>query len=239
MSTMNPPKERGLSSPLNEMDGQECPPSSQFLDPFSPIEQHQHRLPHWQQGSVFYFVTWRLADSLPRDKLERWYEERELWNRLHSQPWDVETESEYHARFSTAVDGWLDAGGGSCVLRNPDLAGIVSDVLRHFDRNHYSMDAFVVMPNHVHVLFRLLAPHHLESVVQSWKGFSAREINRRLGKHGRLWQPDYWDRMIRNEGHWLKCVEYIQENPIKARLPQNEYVLFVRKVDRGFSNPQE
>jgi type I restriction enzyme R subunit len=236
---MIPQKERGLSSPLNEMGGQECPRSDEFLDPFAPIEQHQHRLPHWQQGSVYYFVTWRLADSLPREQLERWNGERAAWSRLHPQPWDVETESDYHATFSTAVDEWLDAGSGSCVLRNPDLAGIVSDALLHFDGKRYLMDAFVVMPNHVHVLFCLLAPHRLESVVQSWKGFSAREINRRLGKHGRLWQPDYWDRLIRNEGHWLKCREYIRENPIKARLPQNQYRLFVREMERGFSTPQE
>jgi REP element-mobilizing transposase RayT len=236
---MSGSKERGLSSPPNAIGGQECPRSNQFLDPFSPIDQHQHRLPHWQQGSVFYFVTWRLADSLPRDKLERWNEERALWSRLHPQPWDVETESEYHRKFSTAVDNWLDANDGSCVLRDQDLARIVFDALQHFDGKRYSMDAFVVMPNHVHALFRLLAPHHLESVVQSWKGFSAREINRRLGKHGRLWQPDYWVRLIRNESHWLKCREYIQENPIKARLSQNEYVLFIREKERGLSSPQD
>ena len=231
-------KERGLSSPPNEMGGQECPRSHEFLDPFSPIEQHQHRLPHWQQGAVYYFVTWRLADSLPREKLERWNEDRAVWNRLHPRPWDEDTEFEYHKKFSTAVDNWLDAGNGCCVLRNPDLAAIVFDVLLHFDGKRYAMETFVVMPNHVHVLFRLLAPHHLESVVQSWKGFSARQINRQLGKDGRLWQPDYWDRLIRNEGHWLKCLEYIQENPIKAKLPQNQYRLFVREKERGLSNPQ-
>jgi type I restriction enzyme R subunit len=239
MSAMIPQKERGFSNPPNEIGGQECPRSDKFFDPFAPIEQRQHRLPHWQQGSVYYFVTWRLADSLPRDKLDRWNDERAVWIRLHPQPGDAETESEYHAKFSTAVDKWLDAGDGSCVLRDQDLAGIVSDALRHFDGQRYSMDAFVVMPNHVHALFRLLPPHHLESVVQSWKGFSAREINRRLGKQGRLWQPDYWDRLIRNESHWLKCREYIQENPIKARLSQNEYVLFIREKERGLSSPQD
>jgi len=236
---MVPQKARGLSSPPNEMGGQECPPSNQFLDPFAPIEQHQHRLPHWQQGSVYYFVTWRLVDSLPREKLDRWNEERAVWCRLHPQPWDAETESKYHTKFSTAVDNWLDEGSGSCVLRDPDLACVVSDALLHFNGKRYSMDAFVVMPNHVHVLFRLLAPFQLDSVVQSWKGFSAREINRRVAKQGRLWQPDYWDRLIRNEGHWLKCREYIQENPIKARLSRNEYALFFRERERGLSSPQE
>jgi REP element-mobilizing transposase RayT len=90
------------------------------------------------------------------------------------------------------------------------------------------MDCFVVMPNYVHALFRLLTPHRLESVVKSWKGFSARQINRRLKKRGPVWQEDYWDRLIRNESHWAKCCEYILENPPKARLSQNEFILFIR-----------
>ena len=167
---MNDSKDGGLSNLPQNIGRQECPPSDRFLDPFSPIDQHQHRLPHWQQGAVYYFVTWRLADSLPREKLERWNEDRAVWNRLHPRPWDEETEFEYHKKFSAAMDNWLDAG--------------------------------------------------------------------QLGKDGRLWQPDYWDRLIRNEGHWLKCLEYIQENPIKAQLTQNQYRLFVREKERGFSNPQ-
>jgi len=96
------------------------------------------------------------------------------------------------------------------------------------------MESFVIMPNHVHVLFRLIEPERLDKVVKSWKGFTARAINQRLNKHGRLWQEDYWDRMIRDEGHLLKCREYIRDNPIKARLTQNRFLLFVREKEGGF-----
>jgi type I restriction enzyme R subunit len=229
-------KERGYFNPPSQSGGQECPPSDQFLDPFAPIQQHTHRVPHWQQGSVYYFVTWRLADSLPRDKLDRWNEDRTAWIRSHPEPWDAETEIDYHAQFSRAIDEWLDAGEGSCVLRDATLSRLVADALLHFDGVRYVMDAFVIMPNHVHVLFRLLAPYRLESVVKSWKGFTAREVNQCLGRRGRLWQADYWDRLIRNESHWLKCREYIKANPLKARLSRNEYVLFA--MERGFSNPR-
>jgi type I restriction enzyme R subunit len=70
----------------------------------------------------------------------------------------------------------------------------------------------------VHLLFRPLGGHTLPEIMKSWKGFTAREINRRIGKTGTLWQDEYWDRLIRNETHFLRVVKYIQENPVKAKL---------------------
>jgi len=216
----------GLESPLS--------PSS-FFDPNKEIDIHTHRLPHWQQGEVFYFVTWRLADSLPQEKLKQLREEKENWLRLHPEPWDDESEDEYHRLFSDRIDQWLDAGEGSCILRDPVLANIVAGAFHYFDGKRYDLVAFVVMPNHVHVLFRLRAPHRLEEVIKSWKGFTAREINKRLGKPGSLWQEGYWDRMIRNERHFFKCIEYIQKNPKRARLRTREYILWER--EGGLSSP--
>ncbi len=236
---MDDSKEGGFSNPPPFTGGQECPPSNEFLDPFAPIEQHKHRLPHWQQGSVFYFLTWRLADSLPRGMLVQWREERSIWLSLHPKPWTSEVEAEYHGTFTAAIEQWLDAGDGACVLRDHAIARLVADALLHFDGQRYVMDAFVIMPNHVHALFRLVEPFRLESVLKSWKGFTAREINKRLGRRGKLWQDDYWDRLIRNESHWLKCRDYVFDNPQKANLPANEYLLFERlEKERGFSNPQ-
>ena len=93
------------------------------------------------------------------------------------------------------------------------------------------------MPNHVHVLFRLLGSHRLEDVIKSWKGFTAREINRLLQRRGPLWQQDYWDRMIRNEEHLLSCRNYIRDNPMKARLRAGQFLFFESTKEGGFSNP--
>jgi REP element-mobilizing transposase RayT len=158
---------------------------------------------------------------------------------LHPKPWTSEVEAEYHATFTEAIEQWLDAGDGACVLRDHAIARLVANALLHFDGQRYLMDAFVIMPNHVHALFRLVEPFRLESVLKSWKGFTAREINKRLGRRGKLWQDDYWDRLIRNESHWLKCRDYVFDNPPKANLPANEYLLFERLVkERGFSTPR-
>ncbi len=204
------------------------------MNPYAPIQQHKHRLPHWQQDSVFCFVTWRLADSLPADKLARWTEEKHLWLQKNPPPWGVQTEAEYDERFSRAIDDWLDAGEGACLLADPKLARCVANALLHFDHERYIMESFVIMPNHVHVLFRLIEPHQLENVVKSWKGFTAREINQHLHRSGTLWQEDYWDRIIRNEAHLFKCRDYIRANPSKAHLANNQFVFFARELEGGF-----
>ena len=78
---------------------------------------------------------------------------RQVWLRFHPEPWDTETEQEYHKRFTGAIERWLDAGHGSCVLRQNECASIVDDALRHFDGNRLALISSVVMPNHVHALF--------------------------------------------------------------------------------------
>ena len=199
--------------------------ASPFFDPFEDIERHRHHLPHWQQGEVWQFVTWRLADSVPQSKLGQWTAEREAWLKFHPPPWDAATEKQYHEQFSGRVDEWLDAGHGSCVLRDARCAQIMARALCHFAGARYELGVFVVMPNHVHVLFRPRTGHALETILHSWKSFTAKEINKALGRSGTLWQEDYWDRMVRGATHLAACVRYIEQNPIKARLRAGEFVL--------------
>jgi len=194
------------------------------LDPQKEIEKRRHHLPHWQQDSTWIFVTFRLGDSLPAAKLTRWREERAIWTRLHPEPWTERTENEYHERFSKSIDAWLDAGSGSCLLRDPANAKIVADALLHFHDERYELTSFVVMPNHVHILFSPNDGHPLASIVQSWKGFTARAINRRLDRKGPLWQEDYFDRLIRSIEHYHRTDRYIRENPKKLR--PGEFILW-------------
>ncbi len=197
----------------------------QFVDFTRPIEIHGFPLPHWQQGEVFYFVTWRLIDSMPRSVLTKWLKEEAAWEALHPKPWSTETSSEYHRCFTIRKQRWLDAGRGSCVLKHPAVAAIVAETLLHFDQMRYHIDSFVVMPNHVHVLFQLFENSRLEKVIQCWKGFSAHEINKGLKRTGSLWGENYWDRMIRNQTHLFACRNYILSNPSKAQLTPGEYLL--------------
>src|ERR1700738_3308063 len=93
-----------------------------FFNPYANIRFTANRLPHWQQEGTVYFVTFRLADAVPRRLRDEWENERQGWLRVHSEPWSNDTELEYHKRFSSAMEQWLDAGHGSCVLRRRDCA---------------------------------------------------------------------------------------------------------------------
>ncbi len=200
-----------------------------FLNPFIEIRRHGRDLPHWQQKGVYCFVTWRLADALSQSQLNQWQDEKQAWLRLHPEPWDEATEHAYHQRFTQQMEDWLDAGAGSCLFRDSIYAGIVADALHHFDGERYALDSFVVMPNHVHALFSLYKEMLLEDVMKSWKGWTAREINRLQNRSGTVWSANYRDRLIRNAEHMMRCRDYIRKNPQKAKLREGEYVLYIKE----------
>jgi REP element-mobilizing transposase RayT len=197
-----------------------------FFNPFAGTRETENRLPHWQQQGALYFITFHLADSLPAHLLAQWETERAAWLDRHPKPWTPEAEREYHERFSGAIEQWLDAGHGSCVLRRRDCAEIVAGALRFFDGERVAMLAFVVMPNHVHALFVLRDGWMLEQMLHSWKRHSSVRINRLIGKAGQLWQRSYFDRMIRDQQHLENVIRYIRRNPAKAKLREGEFILW-------------
>ena len=206
-----------------------------FFNPYADIRFTANRLPHWQQDGAVYFVTFRLADAVPYNLRTRWESEREAWLRVHPQPWSADVERQYHERFSGAIERWLDAGHGSCILRRRDCAEIVAEGVRHFDGERLAIISSAVMPNHVHALFVQNVNWPLETLLRSWKSFTSRKINALLDRDGSLWQRDYFDRLVRDEKHFANCVRYIRKNPAKARLHNGEYILYeselVRSVD--------
>jgi type I restriction enzyme R subunit len=200
-------------------------PSLQVLNPEALTKKESRFLPHWQQGTCACFVTWRLADSLPAEKLAALRTERDAWEAAHPEPWSKDEETEHHNLFNERINTWLDAGSGSCILRDPALAGIVSSALEHFDGERYHLYAAVVMPNHVHVLFQPIGGNQISDILQSWKSFTAKAINAKTGDDGRLWQPESFDQLIRNDGHFGAVMQYIRENPEKAGLGEGEFDL--------------
>ncbi|MBA3847475.1 MAG: transposase [Planctomycetes bacterium] len=158
-------------------------------------------LPHIDLPAKHYAITYRLADALPSEVLVRL---------------DHEFDADDLRR--ERIDALMAAGSGACVLKNAENAQTVVDVWRFHAGVRYLIDAWVVMPNHVHLVIKLCGGAPLEDVVRSWKSFSARAINRRLGSAGRVWQADYWDRLIRNEDHYFAAIRYVHENPVRAGL---------------------
>jgi REP element-mobilizing transposase RayT len=200
--------------------------SPRFFNPFGEIQKHGAKLPHWEQTGATYFITFRLGDSIPQSQLKAWKEERSHWISRHPEPWNESEEAEYHRRFSAGIDRLLDQGNGSCLLRSPAVAACLSEVLTHSHNKLYFMHAFVIMPNHVHLLVSLADEASLAEKVKIWKGVSANRINRIVRREGDLWQKNYFDRIVRDHGHFVRVARYIRLNPKKAMLKPDEFLLW-------------
>jgi carbamoylphosphate synthase large subunit/REP element-mobilizing transposase RayT len=218
--------------PPAEADKEQSNTAPQFhaLNRHGEIQKAHRNLPHWQQEGATYFVTFRLSDAVPQNILRQWKEELETWRKFHPEPWDAATKYEYQKRFEDSREHWLDQGHGECILKDSNLAKIVVNALRHFDRDRYVLDAFAVMPNHVHVLVRLAEGQPLADVLHSWKSFSAKTINKMLGRTGRLWQEESYDRIVRDWNELVRYRDYIARNPEKSGLRESEFALEINNV---------
>jgi REP element-mobilizing transposase RayT len=164
-------------------------------------------LPHIEAGAVPQFLTWRLNDSLPTSVIEAWREE------LSTLP-----EDERKREIQRRVESYCDAGHGSCLLAQPGLARVVQETLFYDHGRRYSLHAWVVMPNHVHVLLTPIEGATLAEIMRVLKSVSSTRINKKTGQEGRMWQPDFYDRMIRTTDHLDGVRQYIEWNPVKAKL---------------------
>lgn len=197
------------------------------ITPLAEIKVSRRNLPHWHCEGAIYWVTFRLADSLPQKELDRLAEEKESWVRSHPKPWDDEQWREYNTQFGDRVDAWLDAGHGSCFLRRTDAQDFVKDCLLKFDGDRVHIHAAVIMPNHVHVLMEPLGANLLSKLLKGIKGASARFVNQRLARSGSFWMDESYDHIVRSEKEYQHFIRYIRENPVKAGLLVRQYWLYI------------
>jgi len=208
------------------------------FDPRVPVWRYQRRLPHWRQDGATYFVTFRLGDSLPRQRLMELEALKRQWAEESARPGHSEPISEAErkrnweerSRRSLAkIEGWLDQGHGECLLANPAVALEVREALMHGDSKDCEVGAAVIMPNHVHLIARPGAGVALEKWLQHRKGRSARQINRQLSRKGSVWQEESFDRIVRDARHLWRCMQYIGRNPGKAGLSNAACLRWVRE----------
>lgn len=199
---------------------------SPFLNRDSPVRKDRRHLPHWRMNGVFNYVTWRLFDSLPQEKLQVWHADKRAWLEKHPKPWDARTTHEYRERFPKRLDGWLDAGYGSCYLLRPECNQLVADAFHFYDGDRYDLASYVVMPNHVHALFLLRGKTELEQVTHSIKSYTANQINKLVGRRGQLWQQEGFDHLLRGAAQLEGCMTYIRRNPEVAHLKHDEFKFY-------------
>jgi REP element-mobilizing transposase RayT len=159
-------------------------------------------LPHRDEPGLTQMVTFHMADSFPASL-------RSEWQAL------VEIEDNDVRR--KQLQAYLDKGRGECPLRQPRLAELVEGALRFYHGKDYELRAWVVMPNHVHVLFAA-GKKSMGQIIGDWKEYTAREANKLLKRRGQFWAADYWDTFMRNSNHELQARNYAERNPVKAGL---------------------
>ena len=165
-------------------------------------------MPHFDGGELTQFLTYRLADSLPQNVLKN----------LQLQ---VEQKLMTDRDLLINVEKYLDQGIGNCYLRNSKVAEIVEENLVHFADVKYKLHAWVIMPNHLHLLLTPNKGYSLSEIVHSCKSYTSTKANKLLNRIGRFWFPEPFDRYIRDYEHFEKAFHYIERNPVKAGLCEN------------------
>ncbi|MFC7669529.1 transposase [Hymenobacter humi] len=186
----------------------------------SDLIHYERNLPHRLPPGEVVFLTLRLAGSLPRTVVEQLQAEIELAR----QRFEAESAQLYMAqkRYFGRFDAQLNKGEyGPTFLRQPATASLVAESLRYFDGTGYDLRCYCLMPNHVHVVVRVLeeAPP-LVKTLQRLKSYTATQANKLLGRTGAFWQAESYDHVVRKE-ELERVLAYVVENPVKAGLVED------------------
>lgn len=164
---------------------------------------YERNLPHWHPDGRAIFLTWRLHRSLPEQIVA-----------------ETRAEKTKPGQKFARIEGFLDGlSFGPLWLKEPELAAVVESCILRGARElqQYRLLAYVVMPNHVHLLVEPRLP--LARITKGIKGGSASEANRILKRRNLpFWQGESFDHWVRNASEGEKIVRYIENNPVKARL---------------------
>lgn len=202
--------------------------STSYYDPNEELElSTSGNLPHWNQSGKIQFITFRLGDSLPKSRITELNNLRATFLANNPQPWNMATTQEYWKLTGPVESRLLDNGYGSCIFKNQEIRTILSDCLQYLNGKDYNLIAYVIMPNHVHLLIKTYEiGKKLSAIMHSIKSFSANKINKLINnRSGSLWMKEYFDRIIRSETHLNSCINYIISNP--RLLNPGEYELFI------------
>jgi REP element-mobilizing transposase RayT len=199
---------------------------------------YKRNLPHYQPSYATFFVTFRLANSLPArvinelkqefgNEIKKIKKEQLISNEI------LKIRKKYFGKFDNLLDG---STSGPQWLKKQKIAQIVFDSLFHFDGRDYELLAVSIMPNHVHLVLTLtnnvtrisdssnqngVSIYRLTKILQNIKKYSAREANKILQRHGQFWHHESYDHVVRDEKELGNIINYTLQNPVKANLVKN------------------
>jgi REP element-mobilizing transposase RayT len=175
----------------------------------------RRHLPHWIPEETAIFVTWRLAGSLPPQS--------ELAPPNNGRLTDDINRSSVPLCFLRQDERLDRERSGPVWLQDSRIAGVVGNALLYGEavRRFYELHAWVVMPNHVHVIFQ---PHTAMPSILRWlKGRTGRVANQILGRGGTpFWQDESFDHWVRSAEELQDLIEYVEYNPVKAGLAETK-----------------
>jgi REP element-mobilizing transposase RayT len=187
---------------------------------------YRRRLPHWEVDGAWYYLTFRLSGSIPHALFEKWHAEagekrRRLIRRLGQLSSFIERA--IADELLRKAERYLDSQIHVRYLEQLPAAEAFIQNLERGTEQLYLLGPWVVMPNHAHLILTPKRDEHgepirLSRILQHLKGASAIEINRALKRSGRLWQREYFDRVIRSLTDFNRKARYIEHNPVKAGL---------------------
>lgn len=193
-------------------------------------QSYKRRLPHIQPEGANFFVTFRLKGSIPHAMIQKWKEEqvtlsRQLENSIADRKQLGRSLYQEQKRYFGKFDIYLDQGShGPTWLKNRAIAQMIVDALHYRDGKIFRLDAYCIMPNHVHLLINPLPQSDgsyqaLAKIMHSLKRFTASQANKILDRSGQtFWQAESYDHIVRNAPEWKNIMSYILDNPVKAGL---------------------
>lgn len=198
---------------------------------------HRRHLPHFYPPDSVYFVTPRLAGSLPRFRFDEIREQQDLLRtRKSKSPNGTSSETGRLEKDLLRLDRSLEKASEGCRwLADPRIADLVAEAIKYRDGKDYDLIAYSIMPNHMHLVFGIGVPDLIEPVgqidnlsnkpvskiMQSLKRHTGLEANKILRRRGAFWQDESYDHVVRDSEELERIILYVLHNPVKAGFVNN------------------
>jgi len=182
------------------------------------MNYYKRKLPHWQPKGAEYFITIRLKRSLPKTAIQRLKSSRKKMNDTESKELDTHIQRKIFKEYEDVLDKGIT---GPKWFSKKEIAKLVGRSIRYRDSKVYNLYAYCIMPNHVHLVFRhLIKDEHQETpvtyIMRDFKRYTGRKCNELLNRTGAFWQPESYDRVIRDQEELENTIRYTLNNPVKA-----------------------